>query len=54
MTETTRIPAAEITGLKGAVVKRFARRALGQVPTTLHRWRRRQPMSDFALVRTSF
>lgn len=31
----TRIPAAEITGVKGALVKRFARKALGQVPSSL-------------------
>lgn len=30
-----RIPAAEITGLKGALVKRFAKQALGQVPSSL-------------------
>ena len=30
-----RIPAAEITGLKGALVKRFAKKALGQVPSSL-------------------
>jgi alkylhydroperoxidase family enzyme len=35
MTGTTRIPAAEITGVKGALVKRFARKALGQVPSSL-------------------
>ncbi len=35
MTGTTRIPAAEITGFKGALLKRFARKALGQVPTSL-------------------
>jgi alkylhydroperoxidase family enzyme len=35
MTGTTRIPAAEITGLKGAVIKRFARKSLGQVPSSL-------------------
>ena len=35
MTGTTRIPAAEITGLKGALIKRFARRTLGRVPTSL-------------------
>src|SRR3954465_6757301 len=35
MTGTPRIPTAEITGLKGALVKRFARRALGQVPSSL-------------------
>ena len=32
---TTRIPAAEITGLYGAVVKRFSRRLLGRVPEPL-------------------
>ena len=35
MTTTARIPAAEITGFKGALVKRFARKALGQVPSSL-------------------
>ena len=35
MTASTRIPAAEITGLKGALVKRFAKKALGQVPSSL-------------------
>jgi alkylhydroperoxidase family enzyme len=30
-----RIPAPEITGLKGALVKRFAKKALGQVPSSL-------------------
>src|SRR5213595_1163315 len=35
MTGTTRIPAAEITGFKGALIKRFAKKTLGQVPTSL-------------------
>jgi alkylhydroperoxidase family enzyme len=35
MTGTTRIPAAEITGLRGALIKRFAKKALGRVPTSL-------------------
>ena len=35
MTGTTRIPAAEITGFKGALIKRFARKTLGQVPSSL-------------------
>ena len=35
MTGTTRIPAAEITGFKGALIKRFAKKALGQVPSSL-------------------
>jgi alkylhydroperoxidase family enzyme len=35
MTATTRIPAAEITGLRGALIKWFAKRTLGQVPSSL-------------------
>lgn len=35
MTGTTRIPPAEVTGLKGALVKRFAMKVLGQVPSSL-------------------
>jgi alkylhydroperoxidase family enzyme len=35
MTATTRIPAAEITGFKGALIKRFAKKTLGQVPSSL-------------------
>ena len=35
MTGTTRIPAAEITGFKGWLIKRFARRTLGTVPTSI-------------------
>src|SRR3954449_824833 len=35
MTGTTRIPAAEITGLKGALITRFARKTLGRVPSSL-------------------
>lgn len=35
MTGTTRIPAVEITGFRGALVKRFAKKALGQVPSSL-------------------
>ncbi|WP_122817184.1 carboxymuconolactone decarboxylase family protein [Nocardioides pantholopis] len=35
MTGTTRIPAAEISGFKGSLVKRFARRTLGQVPSSI-------------------
>jgi alkylhydroperoxidase family enzyme len=31
----TRIPTAEITGARGALVKRFAKKRLGQVPETL-------------------
>jgi len=35
MTATTRIPAAEITGFKGALMKRLAKKSLGQVPSSL-------------------
>jgi alkylhydroperoxidase family enzyme len=35
MTGTTRIPVAEITGFKGWIVKRFAKKALGRVPTSI-------------------
>ncbi|WP_435769962.1 carboxymuconolactone decarboxylase family protein [Nocardioides sp. SYSU DS0651] len=35
MTGETRIPPAEMTGLKAALMKRMARRMLGQVPTSL-------------------
>jgi alkylhydroperoxidase family enzyme len=31
----TRIPPAEITGFKGMLIKRFAKRMLGQVPTSI-------------------
>ena len=35
MAGTARIPAAEITGFKGALIKRFAKKNLGQVPSSL-------------------
>jgi AhpD family alkylhydroperoxidase len=35
MTSETRIPAAEITGLKGAMMKRIMKKTLGQVPSSL-------------------
>ena len=35
MSGTTRIPATEITGFKGWLIKRFARRTLGTVPTSI-------------------
>jgi len=35
MAGTTRIPAAEITGFKGALIKRFSRKTLGKVPSSL-------------------
>ncbi len=49
MTTTTRIPAAELTGVKGALIKRFARRALGQVPTSIGvYWHNRAVLMDMA------
>ena len=35
MTGTPRIPAAEITGFKGLLIKRFAKKTLGRIPTSL-------------------
>jgi alkylhydroperoxidase family enzyme len=35
MTSTTRIPPAEITGIKGTLIKRMAIKMMGQVPTPL-------------------
>lgn len=35
MTGSTRVPPAEITGVYGAVVKRFSKKMLGQVPESL-------------------
>jgi alkylhydroperoxidase family enzyme len=35
MTSNTRVPAAEITGLKGALIQRMIRKTLGQVPSSL-------------------
>ena len=35
MTSTTRVPATEITGLYGALVKRFSTKMFGKVPEAL-------------------
>ena len=35
MASTTRVPAAEITGVQGALLKAISRRMLGQVPDAL-------------------
>jgi alkylhydroperoxidase family enzyme len=49
MSGTTRIPAAEITGLKGWLVKRFAKRTLGTVPTSIGvYWHHPQLLMDMA------
>ena len=47
----TRIPAAEISGFKGSLIKRFARRTLGQVPTSIGvYWHNRRVFTDMAAV----
>ena len=49
MTGTTRIPPAEITGFKGALIKRFAKRTLGQVPTSIGvYWHHPKALMDMA------
>jgi len=51
MTGATRIPAAEITGVKGSVIKRFARKTLGQVPTSIGvYWHHPKVLMDMAAV----
>lgn len=49
MTGTTRIPVAEITGFKGALIKRFARKTLGQVPSSIGvYWHHQKVLMDMA------
>ena len=51
MTGTTRIPAAEITGLRGSLIKRFAKKTLGQVPTSIGvYWHNPKVLMDMAGV----
>ncbi|WP_107773958.1 carboxymuconolactone decarboxylase family protein [Nocardioides sediminis] len=51
MTGTTRIPAAEITGFKGVLIKRFARMTLGRVPTSIGvYWHNQKVLMDLASV----
>ncbi len=51
MTGTPRIPAAEITGFKGWLIKRFARRTLGTVPTSIGvYWHHQRVLMDMASV----
>lgn len=51
MTGTTRIPAAEITGLKGALLRRFARKTLGRVPSSLGvYWHNQRVLTGMAAV----
>ena len=48
---TTRIPAAEITGLRGALIKRFAKKTLGQVPTSVGvYWHNQRVLMDMAAL----
>ena len=55
MTGTTRIPKAEMTGVRAAVVKRMARKMLGEVPDGLEvGWHNRKVLTfGFALGRKS-
>ncbi|WP_310964542.1 carboxymuconolactone decarboxylase family protein [Nocardioides terrisoli] len=51
MTGTTRIPAAEVSGPKGWLVERFARRTLGQVPSSIGvYWHNQKVLMDMASV----
>jgi alkylhydroperoxidase family enzyme len=51
MSSTTRIPAAEITGVSGAIVKRFSRKRLGDVPEPLGvYWHNRRVLKTFFAV----
>ena len=51
MSGTTRIHAAEITGPKGRLIKRFARKTLGTVPTSIGvYWHHQQVLMDMASV----
>jgi len=51
MTGTPRIPAAEIAGFKGALIKRFAKKTLGQVPTSIGvYWHHPKVLMDMAAL----
>ncbi|GAA1793824.1 hypothetical protein GCM10009795_044280 [Nocardioides hankookensis] len=51
MTGTTRIPVAEITGFKGMLIKRFAKKTLGQLPTSIGvYWHHQKVLMDMAAV----
>ena len=49
MTGTVRIPKAEITGLYGALVKRYSRKLLGDVPEPLGVYWQNRPVLKFYL-----
>jgi len=51
MTGTPRIAAAEISGFRGALIKRFAKKSLGQVPSSLGvYWHNQKVMMGMASV----
>jgi alkylhydroperoxidase family enzyme len=49
MTSNTRVPEAEITGVYGAVLKRFSRKMLGEVPDALGVMWHHRPVLRFSL-----
>ena len=49
MTGSTRVPPAEISGVRGALVKRFTRRMLGEVPEPLGVMWHNRPVLDASL-----
>ena len=49
MTATTRVPAADISGIRGSLIKRFARKTLGTVPTSIGVfWHNPRVLTDMA------
>jgi alkylhydroperoxidase family enzyme len=51
MTNTTRVPPAEITGLYGAIMKRISRKMLGGVPTPLGvYWHNRRVLKGYFAI----
>jgi hypothetical protein len=49
MASDTRIPKAEITGIHGAMVKRFSKKMLGDVPEPLGVYWQNRPVLKFYL-----
>ena len=49
MTGNTRVPTAEITGVYGAILKRFSRKMFGEVPEALGVMWHNRPMLNFSL-----
>ena len=51
MTTTTRIPAADMSGFKGALVQRMAKRTAGKVPSSLGvYWHHQQVLTGMAAI----